>query len=114
MPSKLCSAQEAVSRIEDGETISLPPFAEEVSIALEERYLKTSHPRDLEIFVPLGISHFEDDNGLNRFAHPGMVRRIISSHLLSSVRMRELIKKNECEAYIYPLGVMTRIFRKIR
>lgn len=83
----------------------------EVAIALEERFLKTGHPRDLEIFAPLGISHFQDNNGLNRFAHPGMVRRVISSHLLYSVRMRELIDANVFEGYIFPLGVMTRIFR---
>jgi len=108
---KLCSAEEAVSVIKDGDTISLPSFAEEIGIALEKRFLETGHPKDLELFVPLALSHFEDNNGLNRFAHPGMVRRIITSHILSSARMRRLIASNECEAYIFPLGVMTRIFR---
>ncbi|MDD5748842.1 MAG: acyl CoA:acetate/3-ketoacid CoA transferase [Actinomycetota bacterium] len=112
MRKKLVSAEEAVSRIKDGATVAVFSFAEEVVIALEERFLKTGHPKDLDLFFPLGLSYFEDNNGLNRFAHPGMVRRIITSHILSSERMRRLIEQNECEAYIFPLGAMSTIFRE--
>lgn len=113
MTGKLCTAEEAALKIGDGDTLYFPAFAEEVTTALEERFLKTGHPSNLEIYAPVGISYFKENNGLNRFAHPGMVRRVVSSHIWSSFRMRELIAANECEAYILPLGVMSRMFREI-
>src|SRR6218665_1421789 len=83
--SKWMEAAAAVEEIFYGATIArvgsggglLDPDA--VLAQLEQRFLKTGHPRDLTLVHALGIGDGKGC-GLGRFAHAGMVRRLIGGH----------------------------------
>ena len=51
--------------------------------------------------------------GMNRFAHEGMVKRVIGGHWVWSPRMQQLARENKIEAYVFPGGVAMQLFREI-
>lgn len=80
--------------------------------AIERRFLETGHPRDLTLIHALGLGD-RDRRGVNRFAHPGMVRRVIGGHWVWSPRMQRMARSEEIEAYVLPAGVITQLMREI-
>ena len=61
--------------------------ADMICAAIEQRFLETGHPRDLTLVHALGIGDGVA-SGINRFAHEGMVRRVIGGHWTWSKRMQ--------------------------
>ena len=58
LPDKVITAPEAVALIRDGDTIVVEGFAsqcfaEELTLALEDRFLKTGAPKTLPAYVPV-------------------------------------------------------------
>ena len=108
----------AVEQIFDGATIALTGSggglleADAVLAALEQRFLATGHPRDLTIVHALGIGDGKG-SGLGRFAHRGMVRRVIGGHWSWSPAMQQLAKEEAFEAYSLPAGVISTLLREI-
>jgi acyl CoA:acetate/3-ketoacid CoA transferase len=85
---------------------------EKVMAAIERRFLETGHPRDLTLVHSLGLGDRES-MGTNRFAHEGMLRRVIAAHFTWSPRMQQLIRENHIEAYCFPGGVIQHLLREI-
>lgn len=79
---------------------------------LENCFLETGHPCDLTLCHSAGMGD-KQGGGADRFAHPGMVRKVIGSHWTWSVNMQELAKREEIEAYVLPQGVMCQLVRDI-
>ena len=52
----------------------------------------------------LGIGD-RGERGVNRFAHAGMVKRVIGGHWVWSPRMQEMARTGQIEAYVMPSGV---------
>ena len=52
-------------------------------------------------------------SGISRFAHEGMVRRVIGGHWTWSKRMQALARRNLIEAYNLPQGVISHLYRDI-
>ena len=52
--------------------------------------------------------------GADRFAHEGMVKKVIGSHWTWSVHMQQLATEEKVEAYVLPQGVMTQLVREAR
>ena len=50
---------------------------------------------------------------MNRFAHRGMVRKVIGGHWVWSPRMQQMAAAEEIEAYVLPGGVAMQLLRKI-
>lgn len=100
-------AEDAVEQIFDGATIALASNGggllepDAVLAALEQRFLKTGHPRDLTVVHALGIGDGKG-SGLGRFAHAGMVRRVIGGHWSWSPAMQKMAKDNAFEAIASP------------
>lgn len=118
--AKFVSVEEAVSHIKDGDTMAVNgmmmvgacrPFYP----ALEKRFLETGSPKNLTMFSSCGIGHTMSTSPdippdmVNRLAHPGMVKRIITSHIQSFVGFLPAIIKNELEAYIIPQGTVAEM-----
>ena len=86
---KVVSARDAVALIHDGDTVATSGlvgigFAENIAIALEQRFLETSgagdaHPRDLTLLYAAGQGDGQS-RGLNHLGHAGLVRRAIGGH----------------------------------
>lgn len=113
---KIISADEAALLIKDGSTIALSGsastslVADRVLRAMEERYLSAGSPRDLTVFHPQGMGD-KDTQGMSRFAHKGMCRRVIGGHWGMSPAMGKLAMEEEMEAYNMPQGVMAQMVR---
>ena len=116
--NKFMTADAAAALIADGNTVALigggGGLVEATCLheAIERRFLSTGHPRALSVIHSLGIGD-RKTRGLNRFAHEGMVRRVIGGHWTWSPRMQELARSNKIEAYVLPGGVAMQLFREI-
>lgn len=122
---KIISAADAVRLVRDGDTLATGGFvgtgvAEELAVALEKRFLgedgaeasQAGHPRDLTLIFGSSQGDLKT-RGLNRFAHPGMVARVIGGHWGAVPKLQELAKANAIEAYNPPQGVVSHLFRDI-
>ncbi len=109
------TADEAVKRIPDGATVLLEAMpTEEVFPAFYRIYEATGSPKDLTIAWAAGIGPFSTEaRGMNHFAHPGMVKRMILGHAGLNHNIVKVIANNEVEAYNLPQGVITQWFREI-
>jgi len=115
---KFVTAEAAVALIADGDTVALigggGGLCEATCLheAIERRFLETSHPRGLTVIHSLGIGD-RKSRGMNRFAHEGMVKRVIGGHWVWSPRMQQLARDEKIEAYVFPGGVAMQLFREI-
>ncbi len=115
---KFMTADAAAALIGDGDTVVLIGGggglveASCMHEAVEKRFLATGHPRRLTVVHSLGIGD-RKSRGMNRFAHEGMVKRVIGGHWVWSPRMQQLAKEEKIEAYVLPGGVAMQLFREI-
>ncbi len=118
MGVRIMDAEKAVELIQDGDVLVIGGSGGGVTEpttllrALETRFLKTSHPRNLTLVHSTGIGDRES-TGLNFFAHEGMVRREIGGHYGMSPKLTRMVLDNIIEAYNFPQGVFTQLYREI-
>lgn len=117
MKSKVTSVKSAIERIRPRDTVCTSGFVgtgtpEELIRALENRYLKTRAPFDLSLVFAAAPGD-GDAQGVNRLAHPGLLKRIVGGHWALVPKLGTLAVDGEVEAYNLPLGVMSELFREI-
>ena len=108
--SKVMSAAQAAALIPDGSTLAVEGagrllLSEAICGAIERRFLETGRPAGLTLIQACGFGD-DGDAGASHFAHPGLVKRVISPGWGDSPRMAALALRNQVEAYCFPQGVV--------
>ena len=122
---KLVSAREAVRLIRDGDTVATSGFvgigfAEEIAMAIRDMCLESDDdapvtlkkPGNLTLVYAAGQGDGKE-RGLNHFALPGLVKRVVGGHWGLVPKLQQLAVGNQIEAYNLPQGVITHLFRDI-
>lgn len=117
MRNKIVSAAEAVAVIQAGDTVSVAGFVgigtpDELLIALETRFRETREPAGLTLVFAAAPGDGRD-RGLNRLAHPGLVKRAVGGHWSLVPKLAKLAMDGEIEAYNLPLGCIAQLYRDI-
>lgn len=108
--------QEAAAMVKDGDTIctigmTLISASESILKALEARFLETGHPCDMTLLHSCGQSDRKD--GIQHFAHEGMIKRIVGSHWGLQPRWMDMIANNKVEAYCLPQGQIAQLYHSM-
>lgn len=115
MKVKFMTAKEAAELIFDGAVIATGGFVgasvpEEVESALEERFVETQEPHSLTLYYAAGQGDSKD-RGLNKLAYEGLIKRVVGGHWGLVPKLQKLALDNKIEAYNFPQGVISHMFR---
>lgn len=112
------SLQDIVAALPDGATVAISGAGggllepDEAFRAFETAFLASGRPRGLTLIHALGMGD-RKEKGVNRFAHEGMVAKVIGGHWIWSPVMLKMAEENKIAAYCLPSGVLTHLFREI-
>jgi len=112
----ILSAEQAAAKIKDGDIVAIGGtgggIAEPTDLidAIAKRYAESGSPKNLTYYHPAGLGD-RGDRGMSPLAQQGHIRRIIGGHWGQSPRLAEMAEKNEIEAYNFPMGIMSQLYR---
>jgi propionate CoA-transferase len=112
---KVVTAAEAVRLIRDGDSVVVEGFvgqcfAEELTLALEERFLQSGTPRELSLVFTVAQGD-RQGRGLDRLCHDGLIKGALGGHWGLAAGLGKLALDNKIEAHNLPQGVIAQLFR---
>lgn len=114
---QVLSADEAVTLIPSGATIAYSGFGgtighpEQLSAALERRFLATGRPEGLTALFPC-MQSSGPGTAVDHLGHPGLLRRVVGGHFAQTPHVLEMVVRNQCEGYNFPQGVHAQLYRE--
>jgi propionate CoA-transferase len=117
MAGKVMSVEEAVALVADGATVACAGFIgaghpEALAAGIEDRFRAEARPSDLTLVFASGQGD-GTGRGLDHLAHPGLVKRVIGGHFGLCPKLASLIGEDQVEAYNFPTGVLSQLYRSI-
>lgn len=114
---KVVTAEGAAALLQDGWRIAASGFGgfghpEAVTDAIEKRFLLEAHPRGLSLLFAASNGD-RRTRGMNHFGHEAMVKRVIAGGWRGTPRLGALAMQDKIEAYNWPQGVISQLFRAI-
>lgn len=122
--SKIVSASDAVSRIGDGQVVTVSASSglgcpDLVLKALGARFDATGHPKDLTTLHPIAAGDMYGIKGIDHIAKDGLLRRILAGSYPSGPSSKEMpeiwkmIVEDRIEAYNVPSGILFDMHRDV-
>lgn len=115
---RVVSADEAAQMVDSGDTVVIGgsggghAVPEALIAAIERRFLAEGLPRGITSLHPVGLGD-RGQRGVSRFAHPGLLKRIVCGTLVDSPRVEEMALANQVEAYTLPQGAISQLMREM-
>lgn len=118
MANKVISYLEAAQFVKDNSVLATATFGlgglpEQLLVGLKERYEAEQHPKDITFVWSCGIGNNTPGRGADHLLADGLLKRVIAGHVGSSPGMVNAIVENKYEAYLFPQGVFTQLYRAI-
>ena len=115
MAIQFINSQKAAELIPDNAVIALDGFLgtdtpEEILECMRARYKKEGHPKGLDVWHAAGIGDGKT-KGTNNFAEKGFLHRLVGGHWALAPELEPLSAANDFEAFNFPQGVLSQIFR---
>lgn len=113
---RFISEEEVASFVKDGDCIAINSFLVlgnpgNLQEALADSFVKTGHPKHLEILTPASCGCWDENRLIDRCAGLGMIDIVTSSHFGSMPKVAKMVANNEIEGYNVPLGVISHAIR---
>ena len=107
---KIVTARQAAEAIKDGSVFTIGGFCgfvapEELLIGIRERYDETGSPKDLTMLKGVSVGDYAE-RGASRISVPGLVTKIICSHLGLEPATMKLVADGDAELTMLPLGTI--------
>ncbi|MDD7363474.1 MAG: CoA-transferase [Peptoniphilus sp.] len=114
---KLIQLEQAVQCVKDEDVVVVSGFLlqttpSEILTELGERYKKESSPKNLTVLQAAGIGDNKNE-GIYEISHLGMIKRYITGHFANNQRLIQQANSNAIEAYNFPQGVISKMYRNI-
>ncbi|MGB9117228.1 acyl CoA:acetate/3-ketoacid CoA transferase [Bradyrhizobium sp.] len=115
---RVVTSDTAAALVRDGDTILTGgsgaghAVPEALMAAIERRFLSTGQPRHVTSIHPVGLGD-RGARGAAHFAHPGLLKRVVTGTLVDSPSLAEMVARNEVEAYTLPQGALSQLVREI-
>jgi propionate CoA-transferase len=113
--AKVITPAQAAELIKDNDSVATAAFGlagwpEEVGLAVEERFVKSGHPKNITHIHAAGIGDWTG-RGECHWIHDGLLTKFIGSHAGSSPSVLKAIADNKILAWNLPLGVILHVFK---
>src|SRR5689334_9506756 len=115
---QILAAGDVAALVRDGDTILIGgsgsghAVPEALIKAVEQRFLEREAPRNLTTIHPVGLGN-RKEAGASRFAHSGLVKRVVCGTVVDAPPIAEMASRGEIECYTLPQGALSQLIREI-
>ncbi len=115
---RFVTAAEAAQLVQDGWSLAIGGSGgglvepDALLAAVGDRYRETAHPAGITLIHTTGIGD-RAGSGMDHFAQPGLAARVIAGNWGMAPAMSAMAAGGDFEAYNFPQGVMSQLYREI-